>query len=523
MGRLTLIVTSALVACSGAAGEDYLLDLDVQVPPGHDPFAAGDLTLWIDDAAGTTHVPLAAAGTNTWEAPEMGALEAAKLGLSWTGAGTPLSPLDGADLLAWGRSAPVTHSEGDATVSVLVGEAGRLGTWDDLAVERATIRPAVVALEDGAILLFGGSGPSTWRDLDGGSASAVGGYDRVRADLAFVEVAQMPRITTSARDELARTAATATLLPDGLVLVAGGRRSWIPTTQVLASTFLWDPATATSVWQGEIMRPTGRSEHVAVRRGDAVWLLGGVTNEDGGTTTDFTIDAFDIASRSWSRGPSLINVGPIGFAHAEFPNGDIVVCGGGAQQGPGLLVPTSGCVLLAASGGGSTALPSLPAGARMGHALVAVDDDTLVVSGGTDVTTGDGTLAPALGAALADVWRLDLSGGSWEALPALTTPRAHHAMVLRHDGTVLVVGGTDAATGSPPLSVGVVVDCPEILDLTAGTVVPAPACEAAGAGAWPSIASAPGYGTFVLAGADMLGAGGRAWGLLTTGPSQPAP
>ncbi len=121
---------------------------------------------------------------------------------------------------------------------------------------------------------------------------------------------------------VARSNHTATLLPNGKVLVAGG----IDNTTPLASAELYDPASST--WSRTADMATPRHSHTAtLLTNGKVLVAGGYSNE---YLTSATL--YDPATNTWS------SAGSMAFARAShtatlLPNGKVLVTGGYTTSG----------------------------------------------------------------------------------------------------------------------------------------------------------------------------------------------
>jgi len=274
-----------------------------------------------------------------------------------------------------------------------------------------------------------------------------------------------------------RTWATATLLPDGRVLVAGGNDGG----SSVASAELYDPSTGSWAATGSMGVP--RQDHTATLLPDGRVLVAGGTDAgtDGGTTLP-SAELFDPTTRSWAA------TGSMGEARADhtatlLPDGRVLVAGGFGVTTAELYDPRSGAfapagamahdrayhtatllpdgsvlVIGGFSGGGRvTALaeaevyhPSSGAWtpvanlheARAGHTATLLPDGRALVIGGS--TSGDG-FHPTASAEL-----FDPGMGSWTATGSMSVPRVYAAATLLPDGTVLVAGGSSRTVNSDP-------------------------------------------------------------------------
>jgi len=118
----------------------------------------------------------------------------------------------------------------------------------------------------------------------------------------------------------ARSSHTATLLPNNKVLVTGGSTR----THILASAELYDPQSET--WTSAGPLGTARSQHTATLLSDSKVLVVGAYNNK-------TAELYDLASGSWTATGSL---GTARYAHTAtlLPNNEVLVVGGRVGNNP---------------------------------------------------------------------------------------------------------------------------------------------------------------------------------------------
>jgi len=125
----------------------------------------------------------------------------------------------------------------------------------------------------------------------------------------------------------ARAGHTATMLENGKVLVAGGfnRRS---DPSALASAELYDPATGT--WTNTGQLATGRYGHTATLLPNGMVLVAGGLDSTG--LPSASVELYDVATGAWTATGSLINVRELHTA-TLLPNGKVLVVGGRGTSG----------------------------------------------------------------------------------------------------------------------------------------------------------------------------------------------
>ncbi|NOK16222.1 kelch repeat-containing protein [Corallococcus carmarthensis] len=207
---------------------------------------------------------------------------------------------------------------------------------------------------------------------------------------------------------------TATLLPSGKVLVAGGRT---PGAVMTPSAELFDPVTGT--WKGVMRLATGRAVHTAtLLPSGRVLVVGGVS----GVTPLATTELFDPESETWSPA-DVMTTGRAFHTATLLAGGRVLVAGGQGSATPvltsaelfdpetGAWTP-AGAMSFARAAGTATLLPS-------GHVLLA---------GGNTATAVTELFNPAT--------------GTWTTTGPMVNAREAHTATLLPNGKVLIAGGT---------------------------------------------------------------------------------
>ncbi len=213
----------------------------------------------------------------------------------------------------------------------------------------------------------------------------------------------------------ARTAFTATLLPNGKVLVAGGSN----TDANLASAELYDPASGT--WTATGSLGTARHFHTATLLPNGKVLVAGGSNTE---TNLASAELYDPASGTWTA------TGSLGTARRQLtatllPDGKVLVAGGFASRGPSASVELYDPALGTWSTTGSLGT------ARDFHTATLLPDGKVLVAGG--IASGG---FPSASAEL-----YDPASGIWTTTGSLGTTRYGHTATLLPNGNVLVAGG----------------------------------------------------------------------------------
>ena len=223
----------------------------------------------------------------------------------------------------------------------------------------------------------------------------------------------------------ARAGHTATLLPNGMVLVAGG------TADLADSVELYDPATGT--WHRAAPLGRSRSWHTATLLSDGkVLVVGGDVSEYNryGRPDAYggTAEIFDPAAGTWNPTGSLIVPRWAWTATATLlQNGMVLVTGGFGNAGYNVRETE----LYDPRTGQWTATGDLRFG-RYGHTATALGNGkVLLVSGVTDEMYGSTNAAELY----------DPATGSWTPTGSVLLPRSDHSATPLMDGRVLISGG----------------------------------------------------------------------------------
>jgi hypothetical protein len=301
-----------------------------------------------------------------------------------------------------------------------------------VGIHTATLFP------DGKVLMTGGSKPFEGIFGDDGSdetgQSDAELYDPVAR--SFIAIGSMGS---------ARTWHTATLLPNGEVLVTGGFDQGLPRPtrpQPEASAELYNPATGSFTPAGTM--GIARAAHTATLLPNGKVLIAG-----GGTAGGFGLpflgqgiagsEVYDPATNSFSATGAM---GTPRYAHTAtlLPNGKVLIVGGFSTADVGAYTEN---VLLTAelydpATGAFTPTGSLGA-ARGGHTATLLANGKVLVAGGLISLNFAGVSF----ASTAEVY--DPATGAFTPTGDMTAHREEHTATLLPDGRVLIVGGATAA------------------------------------------------------------------------------
>jgi hypothetical protein len=226
----------------------------------------------------------------------------------------------------------------------------------------------------------------------------------------------------------ARANHTATLLNNGLVLIAGG---WFSSTTpfITASAELYNPANGTFTPTGSLN--TARTEHTATLLNNGMVLIVGGQALGGAPVAELYNPATGIFTTTGS-----LNTPRYGHTATLLNNGMVLISGGfGGPNGNDDYLATA--ELYDPTTGVFTYTGSLDT-ARTGHTATLLNNGLVLIAGGYnhDLTN----------MYLDDAELYNPATGTFTATGSLNTARANHTATLLNDGTVLIAGGGIASS-----------------------------------------------------------------------------
>ncbi|MBK9518346.1 MAG: hypothetical protein IPO09_13560 [Anaeromyxobacter sp.] len=239
----------------------------------------------------------------------------------------------------------------------------------------------------------------------------------------------------------ARSGHSATVLPSGLVLVAGGAGAWHAdgSADILASAELYDPVTG--VWTPAASMGTARGWHSATLLQDGrVLVAGGVGAQLPGRYTDLTsAELYDPATNRWEETGSM--AWPRDGEAVLLPDGQVLVAGACLDDGTVLAVserydPVSG------TWSDAGALPA--AQYSMPMVLLGPAGPVLLAGGISSRCTTWETAGLTSRAHL-----YDLTTRTWRATAPLPVSISDHTLTLLWSGEVLLTSGGRGRTQNP--------------------------------------------------------------------------
>jgi hypothetical protein len=213
---------------------------------------------------------------------------------------------------------------------------------------------------------------------------------------------------------------TATLLLNGKVLIAGGADQ-DPTGTGLASAELYDPSTGTFTQTGSMA--VGRFLHTAtLLQNEKVLIVGGALTST--SDPDATAELYDPATGIFTMTGAMKTAREQHTA-TLLADGRVLIVGGTTSTGTGDLQPTATAEIYDPSTGSFSVTGSMAA-ARTYHTATLLQSGNVLVAGGDQNST-------------AEVY--DPATGSFSMTGGMEIGRSGHTATLLPNGSVLVAGG----------------------------------------------------------------------------------
>jgi N-acetylneuraminic acid mutarotase len=268
-------------------------------------------------------------------------------------------------------------------------------------------------LPDGTVLVVGGLSEET-PPLDPNQTvmTSVEIYDPVANTWSAG-----PSMTTP------RSYHTATLLPNGTVLVVGGIDS--PLYRGVATTEIYDPVAKT--WTSAGSLAIGRYNHTAtLLTNNQVLIAGGMTQASPVGEFALYAELYDTASNTWVSNFAAPLLSPRASHTATLLQNGAVLVAGGQSATSGY---TTSAEIYDPAAADFSAVTSMTAG-RESHTATLLTNGTVLVAGGEDA---GGPMA------LAEIY--DPVANVWSPVASMNNARVSHTATRLPNGLVLAAGG----------------------------------------------------------------------------------
>jgi WD40 repeat protein len=219
-----------------------------------------------------------------------------------------------------------------------------------------------------------------------------------------------------------RAAHTATLLPDGKVLIAGGFREEGTSEIAIASAEIFDPETNTFIPTGDMNEP--RNGHTATLLPDGQVLIAGGWNLEGRTAT---AELYDPQTGTFEYTGSLMAPRQ-GMTATLLGNGQVLIAGGDSARNASQLTAE-----LYDPDTKTFTFTGDQSEGRMAHTATLLSDGKVLLVGGT---SGNDNILDT-----AEIY--DPATGKFTPTGDANIVRYKHTAVLLKDGNVLILGGSN--------------------------------------------------------------------------------
>ncbi len=249
----------------------------------------------------------------------------------------------------------------------------------------------------------------------------------------------------------ARMDHTATLLQDGTVLVVGGQDGNGNTFLYYDNNRIYNPSTG-NWWTPEAMLITPRFLHTATLLPDGTVLVVGGAHTDSGVVALSTCEIYNPTAQTWTAAanlntPRMNHTATLMPAGGSFPNGLVLVAGG--QDGGGDTFTSCEILDLSNPSAGWTMNDGAYYGglntARFSHTATLLPPPSDSFPNGLALVTGGMVEENGIGHPLSDCEIYDPNNVMWTPTAGvLNTARSLHTATLLQSGWVLVTGGQDS-------------------------------------------------------------------------------
>jgi hypothetical protein len=224
----------------------------------------------------------------------------------------------------------------------------------------------------------------------------------------------------------ARASHTATLLPNGSVLAAGGTGD---NGGALASSELYNPGSGTWTVTGSMNVARVSAQAVLLTNG-TVLTMGGCINNDCLGSTTASAELYNPANGTWTSTGSMVK-SRAEFVAALLPNGKVLVAGGcTAYNANGCTAVTAAAEVYNPATGKWSSTGAMRA-ARMSMTATLLPNGNVLVAGGQTAAND----------ALGSAELYNPTAKTFSLTGRLITPRSGHTANLLSNGLVLMAGG----------------------------------------------------------------------------------
>ncbi|HVE12863.1 MAG TPA: kelch repeat-containing protein, partial [Elusimicrobiota bacterium] len=225
-----------------------------------------------------------------------------------------------------------------------------------------------------------------------------------------------------------RYAHSATLLPNGNVLIAGGIDSG---GTPVATTEIYNVATGAT--NSSPNMTVARSSHTATLLPNGLVLIAGGVDNAGAVKN--SLELYDPRANTFTSIPATLSSARYNHTATLLADGTVLLAGGQNPVVGGAALSSCDIYVPSPTGGnGSVTACNSMGRARAGHSATLLHTGRVFVSGGYDPSTGGYIVSTEI---------YDPTATSWSPGPALIAQRAYHSSTQMANKTVLITGGNN--------------------------------------------------------------------------------
>jgi hypothetical protein len=334
---------------------------------------------------------------------------------------------------AFGGSGNILTANGLANVALggtIAYPVAPLATIDS-AIPQAAPAPVDSFAASGGPSMTTARANATATLLPDGEVLIAGGFNFTSGDLSSAELydpATGKFTATSNSMTTGRYGATATLLPNGEVLIAGGATSVVPVPIPTSSADLYDPSTGKFAATSNSMTVARYFATATLLPNGEVLIAGGFNSTSGVLSS---AELYDPASGKFTATSNSMTTVRYGATATLLPNGEVLIAGGAYFLVGGLPpIPTSSADLYDPATGKFTATGSMTTAREFATATLLPNGEVLIAGGDTD------------SGATSSAELYDPATGKFTATSnSMTTAGAAATATLLPNGEVLIAGG----------------------------------------------------------------------------------
>jgi hypothetical protein len=348
----------------------------------------------------------------------------------WSSSASNVASIDSTGLASGGSVGvtTITASVGALTGSSILYVTDVVPTTSVMHTPR--LNHTATLLDNGKVLIAGGADYTTTAIITTATAEL---YDPTTGTFNYTTDAS----STQTNMANPRQSHTASLLPTGTVLIAGGGYYQPGTLTILSGAEIYDPNSGTFSSTASLNQ--ARDTHAATVLSDGTVLVTGghYYTGTGATLTEVVLNSAEVynsASQSWTTLTNPMVYARLSHTSTLLPSGKVLIAGGTVGG-----FPSNTAEIYDPVAGTFTAVPGGMAYARQGHTATLMDNGVVLIAGGVQ-----GVQTSPADPYSAELY--DPQNNTFTKAADMTAVRVFHTAVALPNGTVLIAGGGPLAT-----------------------------------------------------------------------------